>query len=220
MKTVRSRARSASGPARPPFVVATAAPLLAFCLVVVVVGRASAQAHAPAAFLGVPAKPADAGPASPLLDVEGAYVLVHLATNRVHLMEGSRFLWSAPAATGTGFRLAGGGKRWTFTTPKGLFRVRRKEKDPVWVAPDWYFVERGLGVPADNHPSRRIPGAMGSTAIYLGDGIAIHGTDRPALVLDPDPERRRVSHGCIRLTNESARELYHLVEVGTPVLVF
>lgn len=218
MKTVRSRAHSAPGPARPPFAVATAVPLLVFCLVVVVVGRASAQA--PAAFLGDPARPADAESASPLLDVEGAYVLVHLATNRVHLMEGSRSLWSAPAATGTGFRLAGGGKRWTFTTPKGLFRVRRKEKDPVWVAPDWYFVERGLGVPADNHPSRRIPGAMGSTAIYLGDGIAIHGTDRPALVLDPDPERRRVSHGCIRLTNESARELYHLVEVGTPVLVF
>lgn len=227
MNTARTRARSAPGPTRPPFTVATAAPLLvcrvvAFCCVVApAVERASAQSQTPAAFLGDPVRPADAAdPAWPLLDVEGAYVLVHLATNRVHLVEGSRSLWSAPAATGTGFRLAGGGKRWTFTTPKGLFRVRRKEKDPVWVAPDWYFVERGLGVPADNHPSRRIPGAMGNTAIYLGDGIAIHGTDRPALVLDPDPERRRVSHGCIRLTNESARELYHLVEVGTPVLVF
>ena len=61
---------------------------------------------------------------------------------------------------------------------------------------------------------------MGNTAIYLGDGIAIHGTNNPALLLNPDPERRRVSHGCIRLTNESARELYHLVDVDTPVLVF
>lgn len=156
----------------------------------------------------------------PLLAVDVPYVLVHLATNRVHLMDGVRSIWSAPAATGNGFRLAGAGKRWTFTTPKGLFRVRRKEKDPIWVAPDWYFVERGLRVPADNAPSRRIPGAMGNTAIYLGDGIAIHGTTAPALVLNPDPERRRVSHGCIRLTNESARELYHLVEVGTPVLVY
>ncbi len=156
----------------------------------------------------------------PLVDVDVPYVLVHLTTNSVHLMDGAESLWSAPAATGNGFRLAGAGKRWTFTTPKGLFRVRRKEKDPVWVAPDWYYVERGLRVPADNARSRRIPGAMGNTAIYLGDGIAIHGTNAPALVLNPDPERRRVSHGCIRLTNESARELYHLVEVGTPVLVF
>ena len=156
----------------------------------------------------------------PLVAVDVPYVLVHLATNRVHLMDGVRSIWSAPAATGTGFRLAGAGKRWTFTTPKGLFRVRRKEKDPIWVAPDWYFVERDLPVPADNARSRRIPGAMGNTAIYLGDGIAIHGTNAPELVLNPDPERRRVSHGCIRLTDESARELYHLVEVGTPVLVY
>lgn len=206
-----------AGPARRPSSVATAAFLL---LAGLPVGRAAASAQVPADLLGDAVRPAGVELAAPLLDAEGVYVLVHLATNRVHLLDGSRFLWSAPAATGTGFRLAGGGKRWTFTTPKGLFRVRRKEKDPVWVAPDWYFVERGRRVPADNHPSRRIPGAMGTTAIYLGDGIAIHGTDRPALVLDPDPERRRVSHGCIRLTNESARELYHLVEVGTPVLIF
>lgn len=217
MRAVRSRAGTAPGPARRPSSVATAASLL---LAGLPVGRAPVSAQVPASFLGDAARPAEVELAAPLLDAEGVYVLVHLATNRVHLLEGSRFLWSAPAATGTGFRLAGGGKRWTFTTPKGLFRVRRKEKDPVWVAPDWYFVERDRSVPADNHPSRRIPGAMGTTAIYLGDGIAIHGTDRPALVLDPDPERRRVSHGCIRLTNESARELYHLVEVGTPVLIF
>ena len=63
-------------------------------------------------------------------------------------------------------------------------------------------------------------GIMGSTAIYLGDGIAIHGTNRPELLMNPDPEQRRVSHGCIRLTNENARELMHMVEVGTPVLIY
>jgi len=107
-----------------------------------------------------------------------------------------------------------------FTTPSGLFRVRRKEKDPVWIAPDWYYVEKGLRVPSPDSPSRRIPGAMGTTAIYLGDGIAIHGTFSPGLILNPDPDSRRVSHGCIRLTNEAARDLYHLVEVGTPVLIY
>ena len=98
--------------------------------------------------------------------------------------------------------------------------MRRKEKDPIWIAPDWYYVERGQRVPADNDPGRRIPGVMGTTAIYLGDGIAIHGTNSPELILRSDPEARRVSHGCIRLTNEAARELFHLVEVGTPVLIF
>ena len=157
---------------------------------------------------------------APLIDFDGPYVLVHLATNRVYIMEGTSSLWSAPAGTGTGFRLAGSGQKWTFTTPRGLFRIRRKEKDPVWIAPDWYYVERGLRVPPADSPSRRIPGAMGTTAIYLGDGIAIHGTFSPGLIMNPDPESRRVSHGCIRLTNEAVRELYHLVEVGTPVLIY
>ena len=61
---------------------------------------------------------------------------------------------------------------------------------------------------------------MGTTAVYLGDGLAIHGTNNPTLLLNPDPEKRRVSHGCIRLTNEAARELYHLIDVGTPVLIY
>jgi len=156
----------------------------------------------------------------PLLDHDGPYIVVHLVENRVFLLDGPDVVWSAPAGTGTGFRLSGQGHRWTFTTPRGLFTVRRKEKDPVWEAPDWYYVEKGIRIPPLDHPSRRIPGVMGSTAMYLGDGIAIHGTNNPGLLLNPDPERRRVSHGCIRLTNEDARDLFHQIEVGTPVLVF
>lgn len=148
------------------------------------------------------------------------YVIVHLAENRLFVMEGERAIWSAPAGTGTGFDLSGAGQKWDFSTPRGIMKIRRKEKDPVWIAPDWHFVERGVRVPPQNHPSRRIPGALGTTAIYLGDGIAIHGTSQPQLVLDPDPERRRISHGCIRLTNEAARELFYLVDVGTPVLIY
>lgn len=158
-------------------------------------------------------------PAAPIAH-EGAWVLVHVARNRVYLMDGGRSIWSAPAGTGTGFRLSGAGQDWAFDTPRGFFRILRKEKDPIWEAPDWYYVERGVRPPPPDHPSRRIPGVMGNTALYLGDGIAIHGTNAPGLLLDPDPERRRVSHGCIRLTNEAARELFHEVDVGTPVLVF
>ena len=155
-----------------------------------------------------------------LLPSHERYVVVHLAENRLFVMEAEHAIWSAPVGTGTGFNLNGAGQEWHFSTPRGIMKVRRKEKDPVWIAPDWHFVERGVPVPPLEHPSRRIPGALGTTAIYLGDGIAIHGTHRPELVLDPDPERRRISHGCIRLTNEAARELYYLVDVGTPVLIY
>ncbi len=155
-----------------------------------------------------------------LLPSHERYVIVHLTENRLFVMENERAIWSAPVGTGTGFNLTGAGQKWHFSTPRGIMKVRRKEKDPVWIAPDWHFVERGVPVPPLQHPSRRIRGALGTTAIYLGDGIAIHGTFQPELVLDPDPERRRISHGCIRLTNETARELYYLVDVGTPVLIY
>lgn len=159
---------------------------------------------------------------APLVEgVEGRYVVVHLEENRVFVFEQDRAIWSSPSGTGTGFSLEVGGEtRWRFDTPRGLFKIKRMERDPMWIAPDWHFIEKGLPVPSPDHPSRRIPGGMGDTALYLGDGIAIHGTDKPQLLLNPDPDARRVSHGCIRLTNEAARELMHMVEVGTPVLIY
>ena len=151
---------------------------------------------------------------------EGRYVVVHLAENRVYVFEGDQAIWSAPAGTGTGFALASGDHQWKFSTPRGMMRVRRMEKDPLWEASDWHYVEKGVKPPPQNDPSRTMRGIMGSTAIYLGDGIAIHGTNAPQLLMNPDPDKRRVSHGCIRLTNEHARELMHMVEVGTPVLIY
>ena len=116
--------------------------------------------------------------------------------------------------TGTGTRLAGAGQRWDFSTPRGMFRVQVKQKDPVWFLPDWYFVERGEPVPPADSPSRRREGELGTSALFLGEEIAIHGTDKPHLLGD------NVSHGCIRVTNEDARRLYHEMDIGTPVLIY
>ena len=156
----------------------------------------------------------------PPLDVDGRYVVIRLGENRLYVLDGRTVEWAAPVATGTGFRLAGGGEGWTFDTPRGVFRVQRKETDPVWIMPDWAFVERGLPVPPQDSPSRRRRGMLGNTALYIGYELAIHGTNRPELVLRDDPDERRVSHGCIRMTDQHARELYHMVEVGTLVLIY
>lgn len=171
-----------------------------------------------------------AGPAAPAaaqarfldapLDPGSPYIVIRLADNRLDLVDGAHILWSAPVATGTGFRLEGAGESWEFDTPRGLFRVERKEKDPVWIMPDWAFVERGLRVPPPDSPRRRREGMLGSTALYIGHELAIHGTQNPELVLNPDPDARRVSHGCIRMTDEDARRLFHEVEVGTLVLIY
>lgn len=156
------------------------------------------------------------------LDPGAPYVVIRLDDNSLSLVDGAMVLWSAPVATGTGFRLESGAAAdaWDFDTPRGVFRVERKEKDPVWIMPDWAFVERGLPVPPADSPRREVPGTLGSTAIYIGHELAIHGTDNPELVLNPDPEARRVSHGCIRMTDEDARRLFHDVDVGTLVLIY
>jgi lipoprotein-anchoring transpeptidase ErfK/SrfK len=123
----------------------------------------------------------------PPVGAEGRYIVVSLAEHRLYLMEEERVIWSALVGTGTGTRLEGAGQKWDFSTPRGMFRVQRKEKNPRWYVPDWAF---------------------------LGEGIALHGTNKPELL------GQDVSHGCIRMTNEAARQLYHEVEVGTPVFIY
>lgn len=150
----------------------------------------------------------------PPVDTEGKYIVISLDEHRLYLMEGERVLWSTSVGTGTGTRLEGAGQEWDFSTPRGMFRVQRKEKNPRWYVPDWAFVERGVPIPEEGDPVRWEEGMLGTTALYLGEGIAVHGTDKPALL------GQAVSHGCIRMTNEDARRLYHEVEVGTPVMIY
>jgi L,D-transpeptidase ErfK/SrfK len=150
----------------------------------------------------------------PPVNVEGRYVVISLDEHRLHLMEGARVIWSAQVGTGTGTRLEGAGKKWDFSTPRGMFRVQFKEKNPVWIVPEWAFIERKQPIPPIDDPKRREEGMLGTTALYLEEDIAVHGTNHPELL------GQNVSHGCIRMTNEAARRLYHEVEIGTPVIIY
>ena len=57
---------------------------------------------------------------------------------------------SAPVAVGKGLFLSDGARLWDFATPRGERRVLGKEENPVWVPPDWHYVEtarrEGLGL--------------------------------------------------------------------------
>ena len=150
----------------------------------------------------------------PPVNIRGRYVVISLEEHRLYLMEQERVIWSAVVGTGTGTRLEGVGQKWDFSTPRGIFRIQLKEKDPIWRVPDWAFVERGEPIPEPDSPKRLEPGRLGTTAMYLEEDIAVHGTNSPELL------GQAVSHGCIRMTNEAARRLYHEVEVGTPVIIY
>jgi hypothetical protein len=141
------------------------------------------------------------------------YVVVDVERNELRFMEGERVLWRAPVGTGTGFRLSTPGRRWQFTTPSGQRQVQTKQLNPPWFRPDWWYHENKLPVPRPDAPERRQEGGLGAAAVFLGDELAIHGTDKPELL------GRRVSHGCIRISNANAIRLFHNVQVGTPVLI-
>ncbi len=141
------------------------------------------------------------------------YVVVDVDRNELRFMDGQRVLWRAPVGTGTGFRLRSKDRDWEFTTPSGTMYVQFKQLDPPWFIPDWYYLENKLPVPAEDSPERKQEGGLGAAAVFLGDEIAIHGTDKPELL------GRRVSHGCIRLSNANALRLYHNVQIGTPVMI-
>lgn len=145
---------------------------------------------------------------------KGRYaVVVDLDVNLLHFRQGDVTLWSAPIGTGTGLMMQDGDSDWDFSTPNGVFQVKFKERDPVWIAEDWYFVENGLPVPPPNDPKRYFPGGLGAAAVYISRELAIHGTDKPELL------GQRVSHGCIRLSNRDALRLFHNVQVGTEVII-
>lgn len=146
-------------------------------------------------------------------EAQGTYVVVDLDHNRLRLMQDDLLLWEAPVGTGTGLRLRGDDGDWHFSTPRGVFQIQFKEELPIWVLPDWYYVEKGLPIPPQDAPERRLKNQLGVAAVYIGDEIAIHGTSRPELL------GNRVSHGCIRLENRSAMRLFHNVQVGTPVVI-
>ena len=151
---------------------------------------------------------------NPPVSTAGRYIVISLEDHRLFLMEEERVIWSTVVGTGTGTRLEGAGQQWEFSTPRGMFRVQRKERDPRWYVPDWAFVERGEPVPGPDDPKRWEEGMLGTTALFVGHGIALHGTSKPELL------GQDVSHGCIRMTNEAARHLYHEVDVGTPVFIY
>ncbi len=90
-------------------------------------------------------------------------------------------------------------------TPEGFFTA-----EGIYDSTDWLFTDDD-GVTSDKK------GQFGPRFIRLKcpntSQIGIHGTVAPWSI------GHRVSHGCIRITNENILELVTLVEVGMPIIV-
>jgi hypothetical protein len=210
--------------------------------------------------------------AAPEPSADRPYLVVSIEERKLWFRQGDSVLFATEVATGSGKVLerAGGGSSWRFETPRGRLSIVSKETDPVWVPPDWHFVEqaqrRGLGIlrlnrgdriatpdggeisvagsdvvkrtadgrltpvetsderelvsggniiiPPFGTNQRKYKGVLGTHRLNLGDGYALHGTNRPETI------GRAVSHGCVRLRNEDIARLYDMVPVGTPVFIY
>jgi hypothetical protein len=49
---------------------------------------------------------------------------------------------SMPVAVGSGRTLRRGGRTWRFATPRGTATVIGKDENPMWIPPDWHYIER------------------------------------------------------------------------------
>jgi len=146
----------------------------------------------------------------------GVYIVVDQTQNRLYLKKDEELLHTAVCSAGSGLILkegSGGGRRWVFDTPRGLFRVQNRVEAPVWKKPDWAFVEEGKPIPK-NSADRFEYGTLGEYALYLGKGYMIHGTLYERLL------GRSVTHGCIRLGRDDLRVVWKAAAIGTPVYIY
>jgi lipoprotein-anchoring transpeptidase ErfK/SrfK len=96
-------------------------------------------------------------------------------------------------------------------TWSGTQSVTKKAEWPDWTPPP-EMIQRQPYLP--RHMAGGPGNPLGARAMYLGGTVyRIHGTNAP------DTIGKRVSSGCIRLTNDDVSDLYSRVNVGTKVVV-
>lgn len=99
------------------------------------------------------------------------------------------------------------GKTWT-----GKARIEGKYVKPAWSPPEEIRRDNPHLPVVIAGGDKRNP--MGDAALTMrGGDYAIHGTNNPRSI------GGFVSYGCIRMFNRDIRELYRMVDVGTPVVV-
>lgn len=76
------------------------------------------------------------------------------------------------------------------------------------------IVGGNIVIPPFGTTQRKFEGVLGTHRLNLGDGYALHGTDKPQSI------GQAVSHGCVRLRNEDIAYLYQTVPEGTPVFIY
>lgn len=143
------------------------------------------------------------------------YLVVNTTHNTFRLMQSDNVIREGICSTGSYTILTrGDNQKWVFETPRGMMKVRSKQANPVWVRPDWAFIEEGLPVPSPRHPSRYEYGTLGDYKLELKDGYLIHGTLYKRFL------GMAVTHGCVRLGDNDLKVVYMNLKPGSKVFIY
>ncbi|MBT3341782.1 MAG: L,D-transpeptidase [Gemmatimonadetes bacterium] len=147
------------------------------------------------------------------------YLVIDTRDNLVQLRDRDHtLLHSAVAATGAARRFEGPKtwkQSWQFSTPAGQFHIQRKVADPLWVKPEWAFLEADEEVPIFAEDPRRFQrGVLGRYALYFAKDLMIHGT------LYEVNLGKSITHGCVRVGADDLQYFYEHVDVGWPVYIY
>jgi hypothetical protein len=72
----------------------------------------------------------------------GPRIVVSVRDRALWLMDDTLTVMRAPVAVGMNDGFTYGGKRYHFETPVGTRKVLAKSPDPLWVPPDWHYLEK------------------------------------------------------------------------------
>jgi hypothetical protein len=174
------------------------------------------------------------------------YIVVSLAERRMLYIQANDTLYRASVAVGSGKTLVMGGQTKRFITPRGRMSITHKELDPVWVPPNWHYIEyarqRGLGIrdmsnaspnALSGFPAGRVPVSGGTVIIPpWGSPQRQHRGVLGVAKLEmydgyyfhgtdkPASIGTAASHGCIRMHAADIMWMYRNVAVGTPVYIY
>jgi L,D-transpeptidase ErfK/SrfK len=143
------------------------------------------------------------------------YIIVDTSGNEIFLMKGDSVLHKGTCSTGKYVLLKVSKKKeYVFKTPRGQFRVQNKQKNPVWYKPDWAFIEEALPIPPRDSPDRFEDNVLGDYALAIGNGYLIHGTLYKRFL------GMAVTHGCVRLDDETLEIMYKGMQTGGKVFIY
>jgi lipoprotein-anchoring transpeptidase ErfK/SrfK len=132
---------------------------------------------------------------------DSPYIVVSIEDHRLWYKQGDSVLFTTRVATGSGKVLERtGGLHWRFETPRGRLVVQSKEQDPVWVPPDWHFVEqarkKGLGIVRLTR-GQTIPSIAGGEIAVVGNDVVMRYGDGRIQPIEAAEGREIVASGNI-----------------------